>query len=314
LHKRSVFIVGAGGMVGAAAASAIALKEIASDIVLIDIAEDLVRGQAMDISHATAYTDGINVRVGDYSEIQRDDIVVITSGVPQKPGQSRRELIATNAKIMTTVVEQVMAQGKPVFIIVVANPVDVLTHVALKASGLPKSRVFGTGTTLDTARLRVTLAQRLKVSQQHVHAYILGEHGDSSFPALSAATVAGIPLAKFPGFKPDMAAHIHEEIREAAYQIIEVKKATYFGIGHVVAKLVEALLRPNANIYPVCALTEGEYGLEGVVIGLPTLVSPGGIKVLDGYPLDEHEQASLAESAAIVKAMMDDLSADVPAR
>jgi L-lactate dehydrogenase len=301
MNKPSVFIVGAGGMVGAAAASAIALKEIANDIALIDIAEDLVKGQALDISHATAYSDGVNVRVGDYSDIKEDDIVVITSGVPQKPGQSRRELISTNAKIMESVVKNVMKQGKPVFIIVVANPVDTLTHVALKASGLPKSRVFGTGTTLDTARLRVTLAQQLGVSQQHVHAYILGEHGDSSFPALSVANIAGIPLDKFPGFKPDMAKTIHQEIREAAYKIIEAKKATYFGIGHAVAKLVEALIRPTANIYPVCSLAEGEYGLKDVVIGLPTMISPSGVRILDGYPLSDAEHKSLLESAAIVK-------------
>ena len=288
-------------MVGAAAASAIALKEIASDIVLIDIAADLVKGQALDISHATAYSNGIDVRVGDYSDIKKDDIVVITSGVPQKPGQSRRELIATNARIIESVVKHIMAQGQPVFIIVVANPVDTLTHIALKASGLPKERVFGTGTTLDTARLRVTLARQLGVSQQHVHAYILGEHGDSSFPVLSAATIAGIPLQHFPGFAPDMAMNIHQEIRDAAYKIIEAKKATYFGIGHAVAKLVEALIRPTANIYPVCSLVEGEYGLDDVVIGLPTMISPAGVRILDGYPLNTAERHALEASANIVR-------------
>ncbi|MDF2460853.1 MAG: ldh [Candidatus Saccharibacteria bacterium] len=311
MNKPSVFIVGAGGMVGAAAASAIALKEIANDIVLIDIAEELVKGQALDLSHATAYTDGVNVRVGDYADIKEDDIVVITSGVPQKPGQSRRELIATNARIMQSVVEGVMKQGKPVFIIVVANPVDTLTHVALKASGLPKSRVFGTGTTLDTARLRVTLAHQLGVSQQHVHALILGEHGDSSFPVLSAANVAGIPLEKFPGFKPEMAKNIHQEIREAAYKIIEAKKATYFGIGHAVAKLVEALIRPTGNIYPICSLAEGEYGLKDVVIGLPTMISPSGVRILDDYPLNDAERKSLHDSAEIVKDITRDASASV---
>jgi L-lactate dehydrogenase len=301
-------------MVGAAAASAIALKEIASDIALIDIAADLVRGQAMDLSHATAYTDGVRVRVGDYKEIKRDDIVVITSGIPQKPGQSRRELIATNAKIMTSVVEQVMKQGEPVFIIVVANPVDVLTHVALKASGLPKERVFGTGTTLDTARLRVTLAHRLGVSQQHVHAYILGEHGDSSYPVLSTANVAGIPLDHFPRFEPGMADNVHQEIRDAAYQIIEAKKATYFGIGHAVAKLVEALIRPTANIYPVCSLTAGEYGLSGVVIGLPTLITTSGVTILDGYPMNEQEHEALQQSAGIIRGMVDELESDTAVR
>jgi L-lactate dehydrogenase len=304
---RKVFIVGAGGMVGAATAYAIALKEIASDIVLIDIAEDLARGQAMDIADATAYTNGVTIRVGDYTEIAEDDIVVITSGAPQKPGQSRRELIATNAKIMTDVVQQVMAQGKPVFILVVANPVDVLTYVALKVSGLPKERVFGSGTTLDSARLRVTLANRLGVSQRHVHAYILGEHGDSSFPALAAANFAGIPLDKFPGFTPDMTDHIQDEIRDKVYKIIETKKSTYFGIGHSVAKLVEALTAPTGSIYPVCSLTDGEYGLHDVVVGLPSLITPDGVKILDGYPLSKSETEQLRHSGGIIADMIKEL-------
>lgn len=294
-------------MVGAATAYAIALKEIASDIVLIDIAEDLARGQAMDIADATAYTNGVTIRVGDYTEIAEDDIVVITSGAPQKPGQSRRELIATNAKIMTDVVQQVMAQGKPVFILVVANPVDVLTYVALKVSGLPKERVFGSGTTLDSARLRVTLANRLGVSQRHVHAYILGEHGDSSFPALAAANFAGIPLDKFPGFTPDMTDHIQDEIRDKVYKIIETKKSTYFGIGHSVAKLVEALTAPTGSIYPVCSLTDGEYGLHDVVVGLPSLITPDGVKILDGYPLSKSETEQLRHSGGIIADMIKEL-------
>jgi len=294
-------------MVGAATASALALKEIVSEIVLIDIAQDLAIGQAMDISDATAYTNGVTVRVGDYSEIAENDIVVITSGAPQKPGQSRRELIATNAKIMTDVVQQVMAQGKPVFILVVANPVDVLTYVALQESGLSKERVFGSGTTLDSARLRVALAQRFHVSQQHVHAYILGEHGDSSFPALAAANIAGLPLTKFPGFTPDITAHIQADIQHKVYKIIETKKSTYFGIGHSIAKLVEALTTPTGSIYPVCSLATGEYGLEGVVIGLPSLITPGGVKILDSYPLSPTETKQLHQSAKIVSDMIKEL-------
>jgi L-lactate dehydrogenase len=293
-------------MVGAAAASALALKEIAKDIILIDVAEELVRGQAMDISDSTAFTNGVTVRVGDYSDIAEDDIIVISSGVPQRPGQSRRELIATNAQVMTDVVGHVMAQGKPVFILVVANPVDVLTYIALKVSGLPKERVFGSGTTLDTARLRVALAKRLSVSQQHVHAYILGEHGDSSFLALSAATIAGIPLAQFLGYKPEITSNLHQEIRDVVYQIIEAKKATYFGIGHSIAKLVEALLNPAADIYPVCSLADGEYGVRNVVLGLPSLVSSTGVKILENYPMSEPELRRLQDSAAIVKHMIDE--------
>jgi L-lactate dehydrogenase len=301
MQKRTVFIIGAGGMVGATAAQALAIKEIVSDIALIDVAEALVHGQAMDINHATAFTDGVHVRVGEYGEIKEDDIVVITCGIAQKPGQSRRELLAVNAGIITDVVGKVMAQGKPVFILMVANPVDVLTAVALRVSGLPKERVFGTGTTLDSARLCVTLAHHLHVSQQAVQAFILGEHGDSSFPALSNATVDGIPLANFPGFDPAMTEDISDDIRAAAYRIIEAKKSTYYGIGSVVAKIVEALTHDRNNIFPVCSLAEGEYGLHDVVIGLPSLVNHSGVHILDNYPLSDDEQAALARSAAIVQ-------------
>jgi L-lactate dehydrogenase len=301
MHKRSVFIIGGGGMVGATAAQAIAIKEVVHDIVLIDVAEDLVRGQAMDINHATAFTNGVHVRVGDYDDIKEDDIIIITSGAAQKPGQTRLELLDINAKIMRDVVSKVMKQGKPVFIMVVANPVDVLTYVAWQESGLPKERVFGSGTTLDTARLRVTLANALHVSQGNVHALILGEHGDSSFPVRSQIRIGGVPIYDFPGFKPAMLETIDEDIRRAAYQIIEAKKSTYYGIGNVVARLVESLVRGTKSVHPVCSLATGEYGLDDVVIGLPSLVSSQGVAILDGYPLDDTERQQLQHSADIIR-------------
>jgi L-lactate dehydrogenase len=305
MQKRTVFIVGGGGMVGASSAQVLAVKEIASDIALIDIDQQLVRGQAMDISHATAYTKSVSVRVGDYSEIKEDDIVVITSGVSQQPGQTRMDLLATNAKITEQVARSAMEQGKPIFILVVANPVDVLTHIALKTSGLPKERVFGTGTTLDTARLKVSLANRLHVSQKEVQAYVMGEHGDSSFPALSGATIGGLPLADFPGFRHHEFETIKHDIRNAVYEIIAAKKSTYYGIGHVVAKIVEALLHDAASIYPVCSLTEGEYGLHGVVLGLPSLVSARGVRILDHYPLTENEHKQLQDSAKVIRGALE---------
>lgn len=302
MSQPKVFIIGAGGMVGATAAQALAIKEVVHEIILIDVAEDLVAGQAMDINHGAAFATSVHVRVGDYDEIERDDIVVITCGLPQKPGQSRRELLDTNAGIVRTVVGKVMAQGQPVFIVMVANPVDVLTHVALEASGLPKERVFGTGTSLDTARLQVTLANKLHVRPQAVQAYILGEHGDSSFPALSSAAIGGVPLAKFPGFQADMVKGLAQEIRGNAYKIIAAKHSTYYGIGNTVAVVVDALLCPTDTVLPLCLLTAGEYGLRDVVIGLPALISNKGARILDGYPLNAEERQLLHTSADIIRA------------
>ncbi len=299
-------------MVGATAAQALAIKEVVHNIVLMDVAEDLVHGQAADISHGTAYSNGVHVRAGGYDEIKEDDIIVITCGAAQKPGQSRLELLDTNAAVVREVVGKVMEQGKPVFILMVANPVDILTQVALEASGLPKERVFGTGTTLDTARLRVTLANALHVSQQSVQAYVFGEHGDSSFPALSHASVGGVPLAKFPGYDDKLVESIGQDIRDTVYRIIEAKRATYYGIGQVIAKLVEAMVRDRASIFPVCSLAEGEYGLKDVVIGLPSLVSSHGARILEDYPLSEAEKRQLHASAEIVKKAYDSLKAPAP--
>jgi L-lactate dehydrogenase len=242
------------------------------------------------------------VRVGDYADIKENDIIVITCGLAQRPGQSRLELLDANRTIIEDVVSKVMAGGKPVYIVMVTNPVDALTRVALQVSGLPKERVFGTGTALDTARLRVALANDLHVSQQAVEAYVLGEHGDSSFPALSHASIGGVPLADFPGFTPTMAATVGQDIRDAAYTIIQAKKSTYYGIGNVVAKLVEALLQDSASVFSVCSLAEGEYGLHDIVIGLPSLISNKGAYILDDYPLNDRERQKLHESANVIRA------------
>lgn len=302
MSKPTVFIVGAGGLVGATAAYTLAIKEVVHDIVLIDVAEELAQGQALDINHAAAYTNGVHVRTGDYSEIKENDIIVITCGLPRKIGQTRLDLLGANARIVRDVTKQIKGQGKPVYILVVANPVDALTQVALEVSGLPKNRVFGTGTTLDTARLRATLANQLNVSQETVEAYVLGEHGDSSFPALSQATIGNVPLERFPGFRKDIVANIEQDIRKASLGIIAAKKSTYYGIGHVVAKLVAAMVQERAVIYTVCSLAEGEYKLHNVVIGLPSLVSNKGVTILDKYPLTETELQRLHASAAALKA------------
>ncbi len=276
MAETTVFIIGAGGMVGASVASALSIQQIAKHIVLIDINQDLAHGQAMDLNHATAYSEGVRVRTGEYSEITERDVVVITAGLAQRPeGQSRLALLDANARIITEIMGQVKPQ-KPAFILVVSNPVDVLTHLAWQLSGLPRERVFGTGTALDTARLRVVLAQELHVSQSQVQAYVFGEHGDSSFAALSSAAIGGVPLASFPGYTPGLTSTINDDIRAAAAKIIAAKKSTYFGIGHITAQVVASLMRPTATIFPISTVADGEYGLRDVAIGLPALVSNQG--------------------------------------
>jgi len=300
VNKQKLVIVGGGGMVGATAAYACALRSVVEEIVLIDRNADLVWGQAADINDAMGLDRNVEVRAGDYSDIATDDIVVITAGSPQMPGQTRLELVGVNANIMRDIVKNIMAGGAKPYLVVVSNPVDVLTYVALKESGLPKARVFGTGTTLDTSRLKSYLADALNVDSKAVDAYILGEHGDSSFSTIETAQVGEVPIREYPGFTDELVDNIEQKIRDRAYRVIDTKKSTYFAIGFVISKIVSALRHSAHTVYPVCSLAEGEYGLDNVVLGLPSAISSDGVKILAGYPLTEREQAALRHSAEVV--------------
>ena len=304
MNKQKLLIVGGGGMVGATAAYACALRSVIEEIVLIDRSEDLAWGQAADINDAMGIDRNVVVHTGNYSDINDDDIVVITAGAPQLPGQTRLELIDVNAKIMRDIVKNIMANGAKPYLVIVSNPVDVLTYVALKESGLPKNRVFGTGTTLDTSRMKSYLADAFNVDSKAVDAYILGEHGDSSFSTIETAQIGEVPIKEYPGFTEEMIDGIEQKVRERAYRVIETKKSTYFAIGFVVSKIVSALRKSTHTVYPVCSLTEGEYGLNNVVLGLPSTISSDGVKILAGYPLTEREKESLNKSAGIITEMI----------
>jgi len=307
VNKQKLLIVGGGGMVGATAAYACALRSVIEEIVLIDRNEDLAWGQAADINDAMGIDRNVVVHTGNYSDINDDDIVVITAGAPQLPGQTRLELIDVNAKIMCDIVKNIMANGAKPYLVIVSNPVDVLTYVALKESGLPKNRVFGTGTTLDTSRMKSYLADAFNVDSKAVDAYILGEHGDSSFSTIETAQIGEVPIREYPGFTEEMIDGIEQKVRDRAYRVIETKKSTYFAIGFVVSKIVSALRKSTHTVYPVCSLTEGEYGLNNVVLGLPSTISSDGVKILAGYPLTEREKESLNKSAGIIAEMISHL-------
>ena len=307
MNKQKLLIVGGGGMVGATAAYACALRSVIEEIVLIDRSEDLAWGQAADINDAMGIDRNVVVHTGNYSDINDDDIVVITAGAPQLPGQTRLELIDVNAKIMRDIVKNIMANGAKPYLVIVSNPVDVLTYVALKESGLPKNRVFGTGTTLDTSRMKSYLADAFNVDSKAVDAYILGEHGDSSFSTIETAQIGEVPIREYPGFTEEIIDGIEQKVRDRAYRVIETKKSTYFAIGFVVSKIVSALRKSTHTVYPVCSLTEGEYGLNNVVLGLPSTISSDGVKILAGYPLTEREKESLNKSAGIIAEMISHL-------
>ena len=238
MDKQKVVIVGAGGMVGASTAYALALRSVVEEIVLIDRSEDMAWGQAADINDAMGLDRNVSVRPGTYDDIATDDIVVISAGAPQQPDQTRMELLDVNVGIMREIIQNIMKNGAQPYLVVVSNPVDVMTYVALKESGLPKNRVMGTGTTLDTSRLKSLIADGLGVNSRDVDAYILGEHGDSSFSTIETAQIGEIPLRDYPGYTDELVEDVEQKIRDRAYKIIETKKSTYFAIGFVVLILI----------------------------------------------------------------------------
>ena len=308
MGKQKVVIVGAGGMVGASTAYALALRSVVEEIVLIDRTEDMAWGQAADINDAMGLDRSVSVRPGTYDDIATDDIVVISAGAPQQPNQTRMELLGINVGIMREIIQNIMKNGAQPYLVVVSNPVDVMTYVALKESGLPKSRVMGTGTTLDTSRLKSLIADGLGVNSRDVDAYILGEHGDSSFSTIETAQIGEIPLREYPGYTDELVEDVEQKIRDRAYKIIETKKSTYFAIGFVVSKIVSALRQSTSTIYPVCSLVEGEYGLENVVLGLPSMINDEGVKILAGYPLTDRERDALHASSRVVQQAISDIA------
>lgn len=300
MNRQKAVIIGV-GMVGSTAAYTLATNNVVDEIVLIDRNADLAWGQAADINDAMGIESGVRVRPGTYEDIETDDIVIITAGTSQQPGQTRLELVEVNAGIMRGIVRDVMARSIEPFLVIVSNPVDVMTYVALEESRLPKYRVFGTGTTLDTSRLKSHLADAMDVNSREVDCYILGEHGDSSFSTIETAQIGDIPLREYPGFEEHMIENIEQQIRDRAYRIIETKKSTYYGIGQVIAKVVAALRRSSGSVFPVSSYIQGEYGLDGVVLGLPSVVNSNGVQILAGYQMTERQQAALELSAEVVK-------------
>jgi L-lactate dehydrogenase len=311
-----VGIVGA-GFVGATAAYAIVLRGLAREIVLVDLDAKRAQAEADDILHAVPFAHPAEVRAGDYSQLRGSNVVVITAGANQKLGESRLELLQRNAAVFRAVVPGVLDNAPEAVILVATNPVDAMTHLAASLAAersLPAGRVFGSGTTLDTARFRSILGRRIGIDAQHIHAYVLGEHGDSEVFNWSQVSVSGIPLVSFtcdacPGSAAvEDRAKIELSVRGAAGQIIEGKHATYYGIGSVLAHIVEVILRDQRGILTVCAplpRLAGLEELEGLTLSLPNLVGGTGIMSSFAPSLDGGERAALLSSAAIVRASIE---------
>jgi L-lactate dehydrogenase len=300
-----ISIIGAGN-VGSTFAYTLMLSGLASDIVLVDINKKKSEGEVMDLNHAMPFSSPANISSGNYDDCKSSDIVVITAGLAQKPGETRLQLVEKNMEIFKTVVPAISKAAPEAIIIVVSNPVDILTYVTLKVSGLPKERVIGSGTTLDTARFHFELGNAFGIDPRNVHAYIIGEHGDSEVPIWSLANVAGVRLTDFCplcGMNYDQKAmdKLFEKTKTAAYKIIEAKGATYYAIASGTLQIVESILRNEKSIMTVSTFVEDYYGVSDVCISIPAIISRDGIKEFIKLALSDDEADAFRRSAKILK-------------
>ena len=307
MKKGKVVLVGT-GMVGMSMAYSMLNQGGVNELILIDIDKDKTKGEEMDLAHGLPYApQKMVIRAADYDECKDAQIVVITAGVAQKPGQTRLELAEVNTKIMKQITESIMASGFNGIIVVASNPVDLMTYVVAEVSGLPKNKVIGSGTVLDTARLRYIMADYLKISSKNIHAYIMGEHGDSSFVPWKHAYVGCKRIEdvmKDNHHPMEDLEKIHKDVVNAAYEIIEKKRATYYGIGMALNRLVKAILNNENSILTVSTyLKDGQYGQDDIYIGVPAIINSNGVRELLDLDLAEDEQAKLDNSCKLIKEM-----------
>ena len=311
INFRKAVMVGC-GFVGSASVFALMQSGLFSEIAMIDADMDKAEGEAMDISHGIPFAKHMRVYAGDYDDVRDAGIVIVTAGANQKPDETRLDLVHKNVGIFKSIIPEIASRDFKGILLVVANPVDILTAVAQKLSGLPENRVIGSGTVLDTGRLKTRLSEHLGVDSRSIHAFIIGEHGDSEIAAFSSANVSGIPLNNFCEMKghfnhDESEKFIAEDVKNAAYEIIQRKRATYFGVAMTVKRICECIVRDEKSILPVSTMMHGEQGIEGVVLSMPCVVGGDGIETQVPIKLDEDEAKRLRESADILKGIMAEL-------
>ncbi len=314
-HQK-VILVG-DGAVGSSYAFALVTQNIAQEVGIVDINTAKTEGDAIDLSHALALTSPKKIYSATYADAHDADLVVITAGAPQKPGETRLDLVNKNLKINRDVVTQIVESGFNGIFLVAANPVDILTYSTWKFSGFPKERVIGSGTSLDSARFRQALAELVDVDARNVHAYILGEHGDSEFPVWSHANVAGLQIYEWVKNKPEIdeeaMVNLFFGVRDAAYTIIEKKGATFYGIAVALARITRAILDDENAVLPLSVFMNGEYGLNDIYIGAPAVINRQGIQKVIEIPLSDSEQDRMAASAKQLKEILDEAFAKLDA-
>jgi len=305
-QSRKVVIVGAGD-VGSSFAYSLAQNGVAEEIAIVDLNEDLMKGQVLDLVHGAPFYPTVKIYNGNKNDYTDARVIVITAGAKQKPGESRLDLLKKNVSIIEGIVSDIVEQKSNAVIVVVSNPVDVLTYFAWKKSGWPRQRVIGSGTVLDSARLRYLISDHCNVDVKNVHAYIIGEHGDSEFAAWAMCHIGGMPLDEFlvskssSGKVAKVKIDIEQKVRDSAYHIIDYKGATYYAVGMALVKITQTILRNERSILSVSICMDGEYGLSDVCLGVPCLVSANGAEEIIEKDLPDNEQKLLERSAEILK-------------
>ena len=305
LNFRKAVMIGC-GFVGSACVFSLMQSGLFSEIAMIDADNARAEGEALDISHGIPFAKPMKIYAGNYDDIENASIIIITAGANQKPGETRLDLVHRNVEIFKSILSEIKQRDFKGILLIVSNPVDILTTVAIKLSGLPENRVIGSGTVLDTARLKYSIGEHLNVDSRSVHAFIIGEHGDSEIAAYSSANVSGIPLNKF----CEMRGHYNHEkdtdeiaqtVKNSAYEIISRKKATYYGIAMSVKRICEAIVRDEKSILPISSMLHGEYGISDISLSMPAIVGKNGVETLVPIQLNDEEAKRLKESANNLK-------------
>lgn len=305
INTRKAVMIGC-GFVGSAAVFSLMESGLFTEIVLIDVDHTKAEGEAMDISHGIPFGKPMKIYAGTYDDIVGAEIIIITAGANQKPGETRLDLVHKNVAIYKLIIPEIAKRNFQGILLIVSNPVDILTYVAIKLSGLPENHVIGSGTVLDTARLKYQTGELLGVDSRSVHAFIIGEHGDSEIAAWSSANISGIPIDDF----CEMRGHyshdkemdiIGDKVKNSAYEIIKRKQATYYGIAVSIRRICEVILRDEKSILPVSNMMHGEYGIEDIALSFPAIVGKNGIETKVPISLDEEEVSALIKSSELLK-------------
>lgn len=302
---KKITVVGA-GFVGSTTAYTLMISGLVSELVLIDVNKEKAEGEIMDLSHGMPFVRPVRMTNGDYRDCAGSDIIIISAGANQKPGETRIDLVHKNTAIFKSIISEIIKYNNDCILLVVTNPVDILTYVTWKVSGFPKEKVIGSGTVLDTARFRYRLGEHVGIDTRNVHAYIIGEHGDTEVAAWSLTNIAGIPMDKYcedcQQCDGQLSKYeIYSDVKNAAYEIIKRKGATYYAVALAVRRIVEAIVRDENSILTVSSLMEGYYGLNDVCLSLPTVVNRTGISRVLDVPLDKAEREALFNSGNSLK-------------